>query len=59
MSATVATVNPLEAKTSVAASRMRCWVASVFAQRRVGVSEWPGTRSWSTESSEGAEVVMR
>src|ERR1700721_1576846 len=33
-SAIVAAVNPLVAKTSVAASRIRCWVAPVFAQRR-------------------------
>ncbi|MCW2664252.1 MAG: hypothetical protein JWP83_5404, partial [Mycobacterium sp.] len=32
-SAIVAAVNPLVAKTSVAASRIRCWVAPVFAQR--------------------------
>jgi hypothetical protein len=35
MSAIVAAVNPRAANTSVAASRMRCCVASVFAQRLV------------------------
>src|ERR1700757_3991281 len=33
-SAIVAALNPLVAKTSVAASRIRCWVAPVLAQRR-------------------------
>jgi hypothetical protein len=35
ISAIVAAVNPRAANTSVAASRMRCCVASVFAQRLV------------------------
>src|ERR1700742_1014647 len=33
-SAIVAALNPLVANTSVAASRIRCWVAPVLAQRR-------------------------
>ena len=37
MSAIVAAENPRVLNTSVAASRMRCCVASVLAQRRVGV----------------------
>jgi len=38
LSAIVAAVNPRAANTSVAASRMRRCLASVFAQRRVGMS---------------------
>jgi hypothetical protein len=38
MSAIVASVNPWAPNTSVAASRMRCWVASVRAQRRDGAA---------------------
>jgi hypothetical protein len=38
MSAIVAAVNPRAAKTSVAASRMRSCVASVFARRRAGMT---------------------
>jgi hypothetical protein len=59
ISAIVAAVNPRAANTSVAASRMRCCVASVFAQRRVGVSGSFSPAAPSTESSEGAAVVMR
>jgi hypothetical protein len=48
LSANVAAVNTQAANTSVAASRLRCCVASVFAERPP-----------STESSKAAAVVMR
>jgi hypothetical protein len=45
-SAIVTAVNPRAPNTSVAASRMRCWVASVLAQRQAGASVMLRTVRW-------------